>query len=282
MLEWESSFILQHLVNPHMNRHIRTFFTGLLTLALTACATFADTAIQDMATATETPLPATPTIIWFPPSPTPSPQALPTQEATPERRPGVGSVLFTDDFSSAADWNTAVSDDASVDVSHNRLTIAVQPGFAPVVSFRKDLVFSNFYVEITARPSLCRAADDYGLLFRAPNNIAYYRFSLACNGTTGAARVSVGTPHVLESPIFSGDVPPGAPGEVRLGVWAVGPEMRFFLNGRYQFSVSDKSYPAGAIGVFAHSAGDTPVTVTFSDLVVHEVDDQPPALTPQP
>ncbi len=88
---------------------------------------------------------------------------------------------------------------------------------------------------------------------------------------TGVDRLSVKTPHLLLPAIPSADVPPGAPGEVRLGVWAVGSEFHFFLNDHYQFSVSDRNYSAGAIGVFAHSTGDTPVTVTFSDLEIYDV-----------
>jgi hypothetical protein len=58
--------------------------------------------------------------------------------------------------------------------------------------------------------------------------------------------------------------------------------MRFFLNGRYQFSVSDRNYLSGTLGVFARSLGDTPVTVTFSDLVVSEVTYIPATRTPLP
>ena len=113
--------------------------------------------------------------------------------------------------------------------------------------------------------------DEYGLLFRAPNNVAYYRFVLSCNGTAQVDRWSVKTPHLLQPAAPSADVPPGAPGEVRLGVWAVGSEFHFFLNDHYQFSVTDKNYRAGGIGVFAPSTGATPVTVTFSDLEVYDV-----------
>ena len=76
----------------------------------------------------------------------------------------------------------------------------------------------------------------------------------------------------LQKPLPSGDVPPGAPGEVRIGIWAVGAEMRLFLNGRYQFSIREPSFPSGTIGVFVSSAGDTAVIVSFSDLVIQNVD----------
>ncbi len=191
-------------------------------------------------------------------------------------KPGVGGLVLTDDFSSPKGWNVASSKQASVAVEANRLTIAVQPGIAPVVSFRIGQVFGDMYAEITAQTSLCRGADDYGMVFRAPNNVAYYRFGLACNGTAEADRISLSSDRVLQAPTASGDVPPGAPGQVRLGVWAAGQEFRFFLNGRYQFSAVDKSYPAGAIGVYAHAAGTSPVTVTFSDLAVYSVTYQPP------
>jgi hypothetical protein len=148
-----------------------------------------------------------------------------------------------------------------------------------MISLRQDLILGNYYVEITARPSLCRGEDDYGLLVRA-SAAAYYRFALSCNGTAHVERVSVGTRHILHEPVASGDVPPGAPGEVRIGVWAVETEMRLFLNGRYQFSVTDANYASGTIGFFANSAGDTPVTVTFTDLTVRSVTYVPPTRTP--
>jgi hypothetical protein len=111
---------------------------------------------------------------------------------------------------------------------------------------------------------------------------AYYRFALSCDGMARAERASVRSGTPLETPIPSGDVPLGAPAQVRFGVWAVGSELRFFLNGRYQFSVSDKSYASGAIGVFARSAGDTPTAITFSDFVVYDVNYVPSTKTPHP
>ncbi len=263
---------------------IRLIFYTLIALigliaGLTGCANAADTSVIEQS-ATETPLPS-PTFVWFPPSATPAPQIFSTQAPTPEQKPGVGSAIFADDFSSPILWNTAISDQATVDVSRNRLTIAAQPGIY-MLSIRQGVTLGNFYAEITAKPSLCKGKDDYGMLVRAPNNVAYYRFALSCDGTERVERVSVRIRAPLQSSMPSGDVPPGAPGEVRIGVWAVGSELRFFLNGRYQFSVNDKSYPSGALGVFAHAAGDTPITVTFSDLVVYDVTYSPPTKTPKP
>jgi hypothetical protein len=230
-------------------------------------------------TATETPLP-TATINWFPPSATPTLTTLSTKAPTPEMRPGLGAELITDDFSRSSRWDIAASNEASANIKNNRLTLSVQSDVY-MLSLRNDLMLTDYYAEITARPSLCRAEDSYGLLVRA-SATNYYRFALSCNGTARAERISGGTRLILQQPLPSGDVPPGAPGEVRIGVWAVGKEMRFFLNGRYQFSTTSSSNPSGTIGVFVNSAGETPVVVSFSRLTLQKVDYSPPTMTPMP
>lgn len=222
------------------------------------------------------------TVVWFPVTATSSPQPYTTPQPTADKRPDVGQVVLRDDFSSSDVWNTATGDTASVAISEAGLTIAAQPGIAPVASFRQGALFSDMYAEVTARPSLCRGPDDYGLLFRAPNNVAFYRYAVACDGTATAERINPGGPRVLQPPIASADVPIGAPGEVRLGVWAVGHEFRFFLNGHYQFTASDDSYSVGGLGVFAHAAGATPVTVTFSDLAVFKIEGGAPVPSATP
>ena len=260
-------------------RPLRLFllFWGFLLLA--ACLPL------DSTPPTRTPLPTdlplqTPTIVWFPPTATPTLLAFPTYTATPEMSPGIGALTLTDDFSDESVWDTAVSDLGSAAISRNRLSLAVQPGVY-LHSLRREVTLGDFYAEITARPSLCRGEDNYGIVVRAVGS-SYYRFVLACNGQVRVERVKSGVKIVIREPVLSGDAPPGAPSEVRIGMWAVGSEMRLFLNGRFQFSVMEKTFPSGAFGVYARSAGETPVSVTFSDLTVYDVDYVPPTITPNP
>ena len=260
-----------------MNRILLVF---LFALILTACAGRPNDSLPiEESTATETPLPS-PTLVWFPPSATPSPQALATQIPTPEQKPGIGAITLTDDFSSPDLWNIASSDEGSAAINDNQLTLAVGPGVS-INSLRQELVLSDFYAELTASPSLCKGQDEYGLLVRA-SAVAYYRLALVCNGTLRLDRVSRNSHQLLQAAIPSGDAPTGAPGNVRMGVWAVGSDLRFFLNGSYQFSVNDKNYPSGTLGVFAHSVADTPVAITFSNLTVYDVNYSPPTKTPHP
>ena len=256
---------------------IISFLWGLLLLV--ACLPLGPTL------PTETPIPTdtltqTPTIVWFPASATPTLLTFPTYTGTPEMKPGVGSETLTDNFSDKKAWDTAVSDQGSAAISRNRLSLAIQPGVY-LASLRREGTFGNFYAEITARPSLCRGADNYGVIVRGIGS-SYYRFVLSCNAQVRAERVNGGIRLPLLEPIPSGDAPRGAPGEVRIGIWAVGSDLRLFLNGRYQFGIKDKSFPSGAIGVFVRSEGDAPMSVTFSDLKVYDVDYVPPTSTPLP
>ena len=259
----------------------RLSLIATMTLLLTFCIPLNSTlpTVLPMTTATQTP-PLTPTIVWFPPSATPTRLTIPTYTATPEMSPGIGPVMLSDDFSDASLWDTATSDQGSAAISRNRLVLAAQPGVY-LESMRRDVTFGDFYAEITARPSLCRADDSYGVLVRGVG-MSYYRFILSCNAQVRAERVNAGVKLPIYEPVPSGDAPPGAPGEVRIGVWAVGSDMRLFLNGRYQFSINDKSFPSGVLGVFVRSEGELPMSVTFSDLKVYDVDYVPPTKTPIP
>ena len=246
---------------------------------MTSCAPLEATPPTETPLPSETP-PPTATIIWFPPSATPTLKALPTLTAAPEMNPGIGSVIFNDDFSDDSAWDTAASDQGTAAISRNRLTLAAQPDIY-LVSMNRETNLGDFYAEITARPSLCRGEDSYGIIIRAQGN-SFYRFTLTCNSMISLERIKNSVRLLMVPPTPSGDAPPGAPGEVRIGIWANGSEMRFFLNGRFQFSISDPSSPNGAFGVFARGAGDTPASVIFSDLIVYDVDYVPPTRTPLP
>ena len=224
--------------------------------------------------------PPTATIVWFPATPTPTLKTISTLTSTPEMNPGIGSLILSDDFSNDSAWDTATSDQGTAAIGRNRLTLTAQPDVY-LASLRRDAVFDDFYAEITARPSLCRDEDSYGIIIRSTGD-SFYRFTLTCNSMISMERIKNSVRLLMQSPIPSGDAPPGAPGEVRIGIWANGSELRFFLNGRFQFSISDPSTPSGAFGVFARGAGDTPVTVTFSELTVYDVSYVPPTNTPLP
>src|SRR5512144_900652 len=97
-------------------------------LLLVACQPLAAT----LPTATPVPTDAatpTPTIVWFPPSATPTLLAIPTYTATPEMSPGIGTLTLSDDFSEESVWDTATSNNGSATIGRHTLSLAVEPGY---------------------------------------------------------------------------------------------------------------------------------------------------------
>jgi hypothetical protein len=214
----------------------------------------------------------TPTIVWFPPTNTPSPFPTQTVLAIPEQRPGLGDLLFTDTFDQPDLWSTSVGSQASATVDRNHLILSISgPGPVSITSLRSQPVLGDFYAEATIKLSLCGSKDQFGILFRFAPGENYYRFVIRCDGKARLERILSGSNSPLLDWMPSGDAPSAAPAEVKLGVWTAGSELRFFLNDHYQFTVPDPVLHTGSLGFFAFASGGSSITASFSDLVVYSV-----------
>ncbi len=254
------------------------FFLAFIALGLAAGALCACQAIPTYSPPlipTSTPLPPTetltPTIVWFPPTETST--LVPTQEITPtvDVRPNIGDIIFEDDFTKPALWALADSDSGSVALGQQEITLAISQPDIYLFSLRKNPSLKDFYAEITASPSLCRKEDEYGLLFRVTGALDFYRFSLSCEGAVRLDKYIGGKASSPYPKTLSGAVPPGAPSQSRIAVWASGKQMHFFVNEEYQFTINDPTIPEGSLGIFARSSKGSAITVSFSDLVVRQV-----------
>lgn len=244
----------------------------VLAVVLSAC-----TAPQPLPTPTP-PVPPTltpsqtGTIVWFPPTRTPTPMPSVIIEPTVAQRIGVGSEILSDDFSDASRWSHGESAAGRVSVGSGELTLANPGERGLLFSLRSSTNLSDFYLEMTSNVSLCRGDDSYGVLLRSASAQDFYRFVVTCAGQIRLERVVNGQAALLQDWLYSGQVPPGSPLVLRLGVWAVGGEMRFFINDYYQFTASDPVFRSGGVGVFSRVASGNPLTVSFSNLTVYSVD----------
>ena len=248
-------------------------------LGLSACA-LQDSPAEPTQTLQPSPIPTlTATIDWFPTTATPTsaPVIAPTVVPTPQL--GLSTSLLEDDFSDSNAWDRLKINAGSVAFGKNELTIAIAENKALLASMRHAPEMSNFYLEITASPSLCRAEDSYGLLLRASDAKNGYRWLVSCDGQTRVERLQNGYIVLLQDWVPSLQIRPGSPSEAHLAVWMNAREMRFYIEGIEQFTVSDPVYTSGYVGVFARAAADPPLTVNFSSLSITAVD---PALVPLP
>lgn len=218
-------------------------------------------------------LTATPTatIVWFPPTPTFTPPPHSLSSPTAEFKLELGKVLLKDDFSTEEDWLLGQFPGGSIALGKNELTIHVSQPKTYLYSVRNQLDISDFYLEVTANVTLCQGDDEYGVLYRVLSMDDYYRFAISCSGNLKVERVIKGKVSVLQPWLESIVIPPGAPNIVRIGIWALGKEMRFSADGISLFAISDSTLSNGSLGLFARSSGQAALTVNFSDLTIWEI-----------
>lgn len=244
-------------------KHINLLFS----LLLTGCSVLSRPSPGTATPRPPTPTPyLSPTVVWFPPTLTPTFSAISEPAtATPDYMPGLGRILYSDDFTEPENWSDLGTDY----VRDGRLTLVAADGVY-LMSLNQELVVSDFYAEVIIHLNLCRSTDEYGLLVRAIP-ASYYRFSLNCNGEINADRITNRSRTPIKLPYPTLDAPRGSPSEVKVSLWAVGAEMRFFLNDIYQFSISDPVLTDGSIGFFVRASENSPITISFTDLVIRQV-----------
>ncbi len=230
-----------------------------------------------------TSLPPTATIDWFPMTATPTRIPIQSPTAQPTLSLGKSSSLLHDDFSDTRAWEKILVSSGSAAFGKNEFTLAITGEKTLLNSMRSAPELGNFYLEITASPSLCRDSDSYGLLLRATDAYNGYRWVVTCDGQTRLERLQNGYIVLLQDWLPSGDIREGAPVTVHLGVWMYGQEMRFYIEGNEQFRTSDPVFSSGLIGVFARTGGSSPETINFSNLDVWSIDPNlVPTNTPGP
>lgn len=252
-------------------KRIAPLLSLLALFALTGCSAPAEVSpLPSLPPATLTPSP-TATIVWFPPTATPT--LAPTQVLTPtvDLRPAIGNLIFEDRFEEGSEWSLAQTDSSSIALGRNELTLAIAQPKLYLYTLRQTPQLAAFYLELTAWPNLCRGEDEYGVLFRVTPQLDFYRLALTCNGQLRFDRFYQGKASVPFPKTYSGAVPPGAPSSVPIAIWASQKEITVFINDQFQFTLQESVIPAGALGLFARSVASSAVTVNFSDLKVYEV-----------
>ncbi len=232
-------------------------------------------AAQPLATITPTTRPTetltpTATIVWFPPTATYTPFPTRGITPTPDLSPVYGELIFSDDFSDSSLWQVSKTSSGTIAVGANRLNIAINQPRLLLSSVRAAPEIGSYYLEITARANLCSGEDEYGLLFRYASASDFLRYSVSCSGQARLDKITSGEASSPQPWTLSGAFAPGAPNEVRLGVHAQGKALSFYINDIFQFSVNEPGLLSGLVGVFARSASNSPVSISFSDLAVYQ------------
>jgi hypothetical protein len=184
--------------------------------------------------------------------------------------PAAGSLIFGDDFSNHTLWVSGEFDAGTIAYGPDMLSLAISQAHGILTSRRPDPVLTDFYLVINVAPSMCLNNDVFGVLFRMSTPNDFYRFSQTCTGQIRLERLKDGVGQVLHDWIGSAQALPAPSGVYKLGIWADGSDLRFFIDDVLQFNVKDSSLASGGLGLYARSMGDNAVTVSFSNLEVYQ------------
>ena len=261
-----------------MRWHLKFILSALVWISCTACTPSEAPAVPSPPGSPTAIIPLQPgeaptaTTVWFPPTPTytPLPNVTLGARATPDPGKRSGERILVDEFDHPEFWTTGKTSAGSIAFGISELSLGVAQPEGYLQSLRSEPILADFYLEITASPSICRDQDEYGVVFHVTPTLDLYRFGLNCDGEARLERALSGSTTSSQEPQVYGVIPPGAPSSTRIGIWSTSKEMRFFANGEFLFTVEDASIPEGGLGVFAHAAGPAAMTVNFSELEIFE------------
>ncbi len=215
------------------------------------------------------------------PSATPNPdlalKPAPTDAPTPDPELRVGPVVYEDDFDGKQGWTWPYAEDnvAAFSLAGNRLNAVMKVGNANgarLVGGQPALQIGDQQLQVTSLTNMCYARDEYGVLFRGnATATAGYVFMLSCEGRARVVALQDLRPAVLVDWTASPAIMPGAPAENTLMVWAEGAQFHFFVNGKFLFSVVDKTFAQGTHGFYIYDRTSGGESVSFDHLVVRAV-----------
>ena len=228
-----------------------------------------DTSTPPVPTATLT---LTPTTVWFPATETPTPRPTQSPMPTADLKPGIGSLVYEDDFTEPENWINYQTVNSSVSVMNGDVTLRLDQSNRAIYTFRAEPLLTDFYAEIVASPSYCGLQDEYGLMVRVTGQRRdHYKLGLNCAGQAIGYRVVNESTLQIVQPVSHPLIPKTFPSSTRLGVWIQGRTLRFFINDVFIFEVEDAVILRGSVGVFARAKNPDPLLVNFSQLKVYEV-----------
>ena len=151
-----------------MSWHFKGILSALVWISCTACtpaaapvllsptgSPSATIPVQPGVAPSETP---TATTVWFPPTPTytPLPNVTLGARATPDPGKRSGERILVDDFDHPEFWTTGKTSAGSIAFGISELSLGVAQPEGYLQSLRSEPILTDFYLEITASPSICR------------------------------------------------------------------------------------------------------------------------------
>lgn len=215
------------------------------------------------------------------PTETPTPDFTPTETvpATPDPDENLGGIRFEEKFDGGSGWGWTYIEEGVV-------TFGIDSGGVLATfqdsnqGWRISLGPDNFSAgdqraQLTVRALICGDQDEWGFLFRSAftedEKFNGYIFKLNCAGQVRVEKLVENQSSVLLGWVPVEGVKTGAGGENTLMIWALGEEMRFYVNDVYVDTLIDSTYQSGEYGIFAQDKTNGNAEFLFIAMRVYQL-----------
>ena len=255
---------------------MRVRFFSLLLISLSlflflgACGAEETPVSEPSATPDISTIEPSPTIDWFPRTPTPTPQIPVTPLSLEPTRPTppADNLITADDFSDPQLWQIDSNTAGTVAYETNALSLAVNGGKNTLSSLSAHELPSDYYLEINLDAQMCSPDDQYGLILWNKSSSGTFRIWFSCSGQVMMDRVLPSGTTVLHKWQSARKFQVGSPATNRIGIRSVNNSLEVYVNETQQFAYSPLNKLNGALGVIAQSGSDLAMTIRVSDLQI--------------
>ncbi len=173
-------------------------------------------------------------------------------ETSPDILQTLGDPSFKDTLAGTNNWY--LLDTANTRFSAGEKSIILttsSPGQNDEWGISNVPPIKDFYLEFlfeTTEP--CSGLDRYGMIFRAPDPNQGYVFGFSCDGRYKLYKWDGKSYQAIQEWKNSPHIKSGAGQTNRLGVYAVGNNLKLYANGQFLSEYTDDSFSEGRFGVF--------------------------------
>ena len=178
----------------------------------------------------------------------------------------LGTPDWVENMENGDNWPTGFNEYTTIEFEDGFLKLTAEKD---VDGWRLTWPFlSDFYLEATLKSPECSGGDHFGLMFRVPANANAnkgYLFGITCDGRYSLRRWDGTNMYALVG--WTADDAINTDGAVnKLGIWAEGKNLAFYINGEKVDEVTDNTYLEGSFGLFVGNGGEDKVTVSVDQI----------------
>jgi len=187
----------------------------------------------------------------------------------------LGDPDFFDGFDTSTNWSKNNNDCYANDIQ-NGLFYMTAKGLKgiPCLTFSSQEI-QNFYLQTQLQnPGVCLPDDNFGLIFRAPDNQRGYLFGVTCDGRIGLWNWDGKNAYTIVPWSTSSALNTGLNAINRIGVAAYGNDFLLYANGKLVTHIENSDYQdGGKIGYYVFTSDEQAFTIKFDDLAYWLLDE---------